>query len=98
MSRVYSLIVVHKFLIEVAFLVVEHGFQGAPASAAVARGFGSCSSQASEHRLDSCGARAYLLLGMRDLLRRGMEPVSAELAGGFFTAEPPEKPWCIFSI
>ena len=50
-SRVYSLIVVHKFLIEVAFLVVEHGFQGAPASAAVARGFGSCSSQASEHRL-----------------------------------------------
>ena len=29
----------------------------------------------------------------RDLPDPGMEPVSPALAGGFFTAEPPGKPW-----
>ena len=48
--------------------------------------------QALEHRLRSCGARAYLLLGMWDLPRPGVEPVSLTLAGRFFTTELPGKP------
>ena len=55
-------------------------------------GFSICGSQALKHRLNSRGAQAQLLLGMWDLPRPGMEPVSAALAGGFFTTEPPGKP------
>ena len=50
-----------------------------------------------EHRLQtcklsSCGSRAYLLRGMWDLPRPGLEPVSPELAGRFSTTAPPGKP------
>ena len=38
-----------------------------------------------------CGARAQLLLGMWNLLRPGIEPVSPALAGGFLTTGPPGK-------
>ena len=44
------------------------------------------------HRLSSCGARAYLLCGMWDLPRPGLEPVSPALAGRFLTTVPPGKP------
>ena len=50
-------------------------------------GFSSCStwlsicgSRALEHRLGSCGTRAYLLLGMWDLPGSGIEPMSLTLA------------------
>ena len=55
-------------------------------------GFSSCGSQASKQRLNSRGAQAQLLHGTWDLPRPGMESVSAALAGGFFTTEPPGKP------
>ena len=45
--------------------------------------------QAPEHRLGSCGAWAYLLRGLWDLLGPGLEPVSSALAGGFPTTGPP---------
>ena len=61
------------------------------ASVVVACGLSSCGSQALEHRLSSCGARAELLHGMRDLPRPGIEPVSPALAGGLLTTAPPEK-------
>ena len=44
------------------------------------------------HRLSSCGSRAQLLRGMRDLPRPGLEPVSPALAGRFSTTAPPGKP------
>ena len=43
-------------------------------------------------RLSSCGSRAQLLRGMRDLPRPGLEPVSPALAGRFSTPAPPGKP------
>ena len=46
-------------------------------------GFSSCGTRALERRLSSCGARAWLLRGMWDLPRPGLEPVSPSLAGGF---------------
>ena len=42
-------------------------------------------------RLSSCGSRAQLLRGMRDLPRPGLEPVSPALAGRFSTTAPPGK-------
>ena len=45
-----------------------------------------------EHELSSFGAQTCLLLGMWDLPKPGMEPVSPAFAGGFFTAEPAGKP------
>ena len=43
-------------------------------------------------RLSSCGSRAQLLLGMWDLPRPGLEPVSPALAGIFSTTAPAGKP------
>ena len=60
-------------------------------SVVVARGLSSCGSQALEHGLRSCGARASLLRGMWDLPGPGFEPVSPALAGGFSTTAPPGK-------
>ena len=50
-------------------------------------------------RLSSCGSRAQLLCGTWDPPRRGLEPVSAALAGRFSTTAPPGKPhpW-LFSL
>ena len=61
------------------------------ASVVVACGLSSCSSQALECRLSSCGPWAYLLRGMWDLPGPGLKPVSPALAGGFLTAAPPGK-------
>ena len=55
-------------------------------------GLQSCSSQAPEHRLTSCGTWAYLLCDLLDLPNPGIELVSPTLAGGLFTTEPPGKP------
>ena len=63
-------------------------------------GFSSCGTWASvvvargalEHRLSSCGTRAWLLHGLWDLPGPGLEPVSPALAGGFLTTAPPGKP------
>ena len=43
-------------------------------------------------RLSSCGSWAYLLRGMWDLPRPGLEPVSPALAGRLSTTVPPGKP------
>ena len=49
---------------------------GVQASVLAAPGLSSCGSQALEHRLSSGGAWAYLLQGMWDLPRSGIEPKS----------------------
>ena len=64
---------------------------GAWALVVVARGLSSCGSRALEHRLSSCRAQAYLLRGMWDLPRPGLESMSPALAGGFLTTAPPGK-------
>ena len=61
-------------------------------------GFSSCGSRALERRLSSCGSRAYLLRGMWDLPRPGLEPVSPALAGGFLTTAPPGKAHRLFFL
>ena len=43
-------------------------------------------------RLSNCGSRAWLLRGIWDLPRPGLEPVSPALAGRFSTTVPPGKP------
>ena len=65
-----------------------HGLPGV-----TVQGLSSCSSRALEHRLSSCGARPWLLCGMWDLSRPGIEPMSPAVAGRFFTTEPPGKPY-----
>ena len=68
-----------------------------PLFIAVRRPLTVVASPVAEHRLQtrrlsSCGSRAYLLCGMWDLPRLGLEPVSAALAGRFLTTAPPGKP------
>ena len=74
-----------------ASLVAGHSLQGIWASAAEAHVLSSCSSQALEHRLSSCGAQVQLFHSMQDLLRTGIEPMSLALAGGLLTTVPPVK-------
>ena len=76
-----------RLLIAVASLV-EHRLQGTRASVV-------CSSWTLEHRLNSGGARAYLLRGIWDL-QAGFEPESPALTGEFFTTEPLGKPQYTF--
>ena len=57
-----------------------------------ARALGMRASVAVARELSSCGARAYLLCGMRDLPGPGLEPVSPALTDGFLTTAPPGKP------
>ena len=66
---------VHRLLIAVALLVVEHGLWGTQASVAAARG------------LSSCGTQAQLLRGMWNLPGTGIKPMSPALAGKF---QPPD--------
>ena len=62
------------------------------------RGLSSCGSWALERRLSSCAAWAQLLCGMWDHPRLGMEPMFPAWAGGFFTTEPPGKPFISFGF
>ena len=52
-----------RLLLAVAFLLAESGLKGTQASVVAASGLSGCSSRALEHRLDSCGALAYLHVG-----------------------------------
>ena len=68
------------------------------AAVIVVCGLSSCDLRPPEHRLSSCGTRAYLLLGMWDLPGTGIEPISLALHGRFLTTGPPGKPHLQFSI
>ena len=68
--------------------VAWHGLQSLWASVAAALRLSSCSSQALECRLRSCGTPAQLPCSMWDLLGPGTEVVSATLAGRFITTRP----------
>ena len=52
----------------------------------------TCGFRGLEHRLGSCGPRAWLLCGTWDLPRPEMEPASLVLADGVLTTESPGKP------
>ena len=74
-----------------ASAVGEHGLQGTLPSAAAAHGLSSGGSRAMEHRLSSCGARVQPLHGVWDPPRPGPEPMSAAMAGGFFTTREAQQ-------
>jgi len=59
-------------------------------------GFSSCSSQALEHKLGSCGTQAELLLDVWGLSQPGIKPASPALVGGFFTTKPPRSPRTVY--
>ena len=71
------------------------GFSCCGAWAVGCLGFSSCGSWALEHRLSSCSTWAQLPRSMWDLLGSGREPLSPALASGFFTTEPPGKPYSL---
>ena len=52
------LVAVHRLLIAEISLVLKHKLKGARASIVVAHVLSSCSSQALENRLNSCGTQA----------------------------------------
>ena len=62
----------------------------------MAQELSGCSSWAPAHRLHGCGPRALLQLGMWNLPRLGIKPMSPALAGRFLTTGPPEKSPLIF--
>ena len=88
----------HGLLIAVASLVKGHGLLGAWASVTAACGLSSCGSWALEYRLSSWGAWAWLLCGLWDLPRSGIEPMSLALAGRFFTTGPRGKSRACFIV
>ena len=73
------------------FSGAARGLSGRGAQALGNTGFTTCSSQALEHRLNSCGTQTWLLRSLWDLPRPGMEPMSLALAGGFLSTVPPGK-------
>ena len=73
-------------LIVVASLVAEHGL------VVEAHGLISCSSWTLEQGLPSCGAQAYLPLGMWNLPRPRIELVSPTLQARLLTTGPQGKP------
>ena len=84
-----SLLAVRGLLTE-AFPVAEHRLKDGWASVVVAHELGTCGSQPLEHRLSSCGA--WLLHGMWDPPRLGIEPVSPRIGRWPPYHEPPGKP------
>ena len=79
-----ALAAVHRLLIAVASLVESIGSR--------ALNLSSCSSQALDHRLNSCGVSAQLLHGMWDPPGPGIKPMSLARGGAFFTTEKPGNP------
>ena len=68
-----------------------------PLFIAVCRPLTIVASLVAEHRLrtrrlNNCGSRAWLLRGMWDLPRPGLEPASPALTGRLSTTAPPGKP------
>ena len=86
------LVAVLRLLIVVASLVAEPGLKGIQASVVAACGLSSCVSWSLEHRLRSYGTQGQLLCSIWDLPEPGIEPVSPELAGRFFTTDPSGNP------
>ena len=83
----------HPLITQMAYKASHcSGFPFCEAQALGHTGFSSFGSEALECRLSSSAAGAYLLHGMWDLPRPGLEPLSLALTGGFFTTEPPGKP------
>ena len=76
-------VTVHRLLTVVASLLWSMGSRHTDLS--------SCCSPALELGLSGCGTRAYLLCGMWDLPRPGMEPESPALAGRFLFTAPRGK-------
>ena len=64
-------------------------------SVLVAPGLSSCGTWALECKLNGCGAQAWLLCGMWDLPRSGIEPMSPALTGRFVTSEPLGKTYSL---
>ena len=87
----YSLVAMRGLLIAVASFL-EHRLWSIWASVVAVHGLSSLGSWTLEHRTSSCGSQTWLLRGMRDLPRPGIEPVSPALTGEFFTIEPLGKP------
>ena len=92
----YSPVVARRLLIAVASLAAEHRLQGARASVVVAHelveaapSLQSTGSIVAVHGLSCAVAHG-------GLPRSGFEPVSAALAGRFFTTKPPGKPSTLF--
>ena len=65
-------------------------------SVVVVYGLRSCSSQAPEHWLNSCGTQAQLPCSLQHLPGPGIELVSHALQGGFLTTGPSGKPKYLF--
>ena len=74
------------------------GFPCCRAQALGHMGFSSCSMQAPECRLSSCGPWPQLSHSMWDLPRPGMQPVSSALQDRFLTTEPSGKPSLFFFL
>ena len=89
-SRGYSLLQCVGFLLWWSLLLWSTGCRS--------EGFSRCSTWALQHRLNSCGARAYLIPSIWDLPGPGMETVSPALSGRFVTTKPPGKPLTIILI
>ena len=88
----------HRLLIAMASLVGAHRLLGHTGLTAEVRGLSSCGSLTPEHRLNSCGARVYLLSGKWNLPGPRSEALSPDLAGKFFTTEPLGKSKSLFKI
>ena len=80
-TRGYALVAMRLLLLGVASLIAEPWVQCMRATVFAAR------------RLGSWGSRAKLLQGMWNRPGPGIKPVSPALTGGFFTTEPPGKPF-----
>ena len=83
------------FSLQWLLLLWTSGSEGFRASALPAPEFSCCSSQALEHRLNSCGTWAESLRGMWGCPGQRIKSMFPALAGGFFTSQPPGKPWLI---
>ena len=100
-SLIYLLLIYYFFLAVLGLRFCARAFSSCgkwgPLFIAVHGSLTIAASLVAEHRLQtlrlsSCGSRAWLLRGMWDLPRPGLEPVSPALAGSFSTTAPPGKP------
>ena len=102
-SRGYSLLQCLGFSLRWSLLLWSTGSRS--------KGFSRCSSWALQHRLNSCGAWAYLFpsiwdlpgpgmetMSLWDLPGPGMETMSPAFSGRFFTIKPSGKPLTIILI
>ena len=92
----YSPAARHRLLLAALLLLWSRG-SGAWALVAVACGLSICGSWAPELGLSICSTWAQLLHDMWDLPGPRIEPTSPEVAGAFFTTEPPGNPYDDYS-